>query len=57
MLSATWHNRGLILSIGASAEPICDGLRSKGYIGLVEIEIINPRLGVNQIRGRPVIAA
>ncbi|MDP2925609.1 MAG: hypothetical protein Q8N99_04515 [Nanoarchaeota archaeon] len=53
--SATWHNRGLMLGIGASAKPICDELRSRGYIGLIEIETINPRLGINQIRGRPVV--
>lgn len=40
-----------------SAKSICDELKSKGYIGLVEIEIINPKEGVNQIKGRPIIPA
>lgn len=53
--SATWHNRGLMLGIGTSAKLICDELRDRGYIGLVEIETINPKPGVNQIRGRPIV--
>lgn len=54
--SATFHNRALMLGIGKeSARNICEELKRKGYIGLVEIIIINPRLGVNQVRGRPVV--
>ena len=55
--SATWHNRGLMLGIGASAESICSELRNRGYIGLIEIKTINPKPGINQIRGRPVVPA
>ncbi len=55
--SATFHNRALMFGIGSSAEAICEELKGRGYIGLVEIQTINPRIGVNQIRGRPVVAA
>ncbi len=55
--SATFHNRALFFGIGASAEAICKEVKGRGYIGLVEIETINSRRGVNQIRGRPVVAA
>jgi hypothetical protein len=56
--SAEFHNRGLILGIVEnSAREICYELKLRGYIGLVEIEIINPRMGVNQIQGRPVVVA
>ena len=56
--SAEFHNRALFFEIGeTSAKVICDELKSRGYIGLVEIETTNPRLGVNQVRGRPVVAA
>ena len=56
--SAEFHNSALMLGIGKnSARAICEELKSKGYIGLVEIETINPRMGVNQIRGRPVVPA
>ncbi len=55
--SATFHNRALMLGVGPSSRAICDELKSRGYIGIVEIETINPRHGVNQIRGRPVVPA
>lgn len=55
--SATFHNGALMLGLGPSAEAICAELRERGYIGLVEIEHINPREGVNQIRGRPLVRA
>ncbi len=56
--SAEFHNKALMIGVGeSSAKAICAELRSKGYIGLVEIETINPRMGVNQIRGRPVVPA
>jgi len=55
--SATFHNGALMFGIGPSAETICEELRQKGYIGLVGIETINPRIGVNQIRGSPVVPA
>lgn len=54
--SATFHNRALMFGIGEkSARAICEELKSKGYIGLIEIEIINPKQGVSQIRGRPIV--
>lgn len=53
--SATFHGRALMRGIGPSAPAICEELKQRGYIGLVEIEIINPQEGVNQIRGRPVV--
>lgn len=56
--SATFHNRALMSGIDAeSASQMCNELMKNGYIGLVEMEIINPRHGVNQIRGRPIILA
>ena len=56
--SAEFYNRSLFFGIGeASAQSICDELKQRGYIGLIEIENINSRQGINQIRGRPVILA
>ncbi len=56
--SETFHNRALMLGIcKESAEAMCEELKEKGYIGLVEMTVINPRMGVNQIRGRPVVPA
>jgi len=55
--SATFENRALILGIGPSSNAICEELLEEGYIGLVGIKVINPRRGVNQIRGRPLVRA
>ncbi len=56
--SATFNNRALMFGIGEeSARAISEELKSRGYIGLVEIKVINPRMGVNQISGRPVVRA
>ena len=54
--SATFHNRALMFGIGESSKEICDELKRNGYIGLVEIKVINQREGINKIRGRPVVS-
>lgn len=56
--SAEFHNRALMLGIPKeTAGVICKELQAKGYIGLVEIEVVNPKSGVNQLQGRPVVLA
>ena len=40
----------------SAVKEIKDELREKGYDGLIDIFVINPEHGVNQIQGRPVIA-
>lgn len=56
--SVTFHNRALMFGIPKeTGRAICEELKARGYIGLVEIKVTNPRMGVNQLRGRHVVPA